>query len=1336
MWAYSKFHLFEGGEIMTWRHFIFYAIVLTLMLGIPNIAQGEIPEPQMAPRPECPEREMPPRMGAIPPCVDQSHITGQEMPEQFKGLLPPPAQFDWRAQGKVTPVRNQDTCGSCYAFATLANMESKVLIDGGGTYDFSENHAKECNFYDRNCRGGSYWHLADLFSKTGTVLESCDPYVAWNTTCNSSCPYQKTLLDWRRICGASVPSTAVLKNYIYAYGPVYTLIYAGDNNDLSWYSEFSSYDGSYTLSYSGSYDPNHAVCIVGWDDSARSKDGKAGAWIVKNSWGTSWGGPCGYGSENGYFKIAYGDARIGEWSAFMYDWQDYDVNGGIFYYDDGGWRQSWGYGATTAWGMCKFVTTSACQLTRVEFWTDDITTDIDVYVYDTFSGGTLSNLLASELDTSYSEVGYHSVPLSSPPSVSSGNDVYAVVKFTNSTYGYPVVTCDTTTIESNKTYLSYDGNSWTEMGLGHGNDVAIRLRYTTSAPGIDVIPDTLRFGQVTVSTDSVQALKVKNTGTDTLQVTDINPSSAVLAVSDTAFKVAPSGSTNVSVTFTPAAVQSYSENLTIIHNAKGSTVVPVLGEGVSAGAPGISVSPDTLKFGQVPVGHDSSRTLNVKSSGTDTLHVTDINSSAGVFSLSDTAFALAPSESTDVTVTFTPAAIQAYAESLLIMSDAAKTVTAVPVTGQGVALMDLTISAGDIQFVPSAPLVGDTVDISARVHYDVPPKGLPLSADSVLVRFYDGNPDSGGVQIDADQFIPSILADSSETAQVRWVAAGTGVHHIHVLVDPDDDFVESNETNNRAQKPLAVATNPIVLSVDLSDPSPTAAGAVDFTITFDRVMDTAVEPSVSYGLASPYDAHAIGAQPGWSADSTQWTGQDTIETSKGDGWNTIRIAAAQDPGGHTMEVDTSWTFFIDTAPPSSQASSPRYTGSQHFPVSWSGIDPDPGSGVATYTVTVTVDGLFPSVWLTDTTDTTAVYTGSNNHFYSFYVAATDSAGNQEPAHSAADCTTWVDTQAPSVPMLLSPLDGFISGDQAPTLSWQRVVKGEKGTGRSRGPSSGEKSTPVTYQLQLSLNAGCQDPVVDTSGLADTAFTVPSPLADDQYFWRVQAVDMAGNLSGFQPSASNFYVDTQTPLITGTTQWPDTSFGGPFPVSSNIGDPAGIGLVLLWYRTGADTLWRADTMEVVKTLYGGFIPEQMTPNTEVHYYVYAEDGAVPPNIQTDPVGAPANVLSFTAWVTGLADDETFRGIPERFALYQNYPDPFNAGTEILYALASPCAVTLEIYNILGQRVAVLVEGAQPAGYHTARWEGVDAFGQQVATGVYLYRLRTETFHATRKMVLLR
>jgi len=453
------------------------AVVLALLLNL-GILSANAQVPNKAP--QLPEREgdLPPRTGFVPPPMDLSHLTGEKLPERFKTLVLP-IRWDWREQGKVTSVKDQDTCGSCYAFAAVANIESKMLIDGEGSLDFSENNAKECNWYGTSCDGGNYTKMASWFSKEGTVLESCDPYVPWDTTCKATCTYKKTLLDWRIISGNSVPSTSVLQNYIYAYGSVYTSLYAGDANDASWWSEFSNYNGSYTLYYTGSWTPNHAVLIVGWDDTL-SHAGGYGAWIVKNSWGTSWGGTCGYGSEDGYFTIAYGSASIGKYSSYTHDWQNYDQNGEILYYDEGGWTDNWGYSDVTAWGLCKFVPASTSYLSRVEFWTNDTTTDIDVYVYDDFDGSNLSNLLTSKLNTSYDEAGYHSVALDSPPQIAGGNDVYAVVKFTNSSYLYPLVADGVGPNETGITYISSSGSdgSWYDLGAGESQDIAIRVRMT------------------------------------------------------------------------------------------------------------------------------------------------------------------------------------------------------------------------------------------------------------------------------------------------------------------------------------------------------------------------------------------------------------------------------------------------------------------------------------------------------------------------------------------------------------------------------------------------------------------------------------------------------------------------------------------------------------------------------------------------------------------------------------------------------------------------------------------------------------------------------------------
>ena len=93
------------------------------------------------------------------------------------------------------------------------------------------------------------------------------------------------------------------------------------------------------------------------------------------------------------------------------------------------------------------------------------------------------------------------------------------------------------------------------------------------------------------------------------------------------------------------------------------------------------------------------------------------------------------------------------------------------------------------------------------------------------------------------------------------------------------------------------------------------------------------------------------------------------------------------------------------------------------------------------------------------------------------------------------------------------------------------------------------------------------------------------------------------------------------------------------------------------------------------------------------------------------------------------------LPQEVALGPNYPNPFNPSTIIPYQLASPSRVRLEVFNVLGQRVATLVDEEQAAGSYRARWDGTDAAGSAAAAGVYIYRLTVADAHWTSKMVLL-
>jgi hypothetical protein len=93
-------------------------------------------------------------------------------------------------------------------------------------------------------------------------------------------------------------------------------------------------------------------------------------------------------------------------------------------------------------------------------------------------------------------------------------------------------------------------------------------------------------------------------------------------------------------------------------------------------------------------------------------------------------------------------------------------------------------------------------------------------------------------------------------------------------------------------------------------------------------------------------------------------------------------------------------------------------------------------------------------------------------------------------------------------------------------------------------------------------------------------------------------------------------------------------------------------------------------------------------------------------------------------------------PSGYFLSQNYPNPFNPVTTIYYELLKTSPVVVKIYNVRGDEIDTLVRGIQSAGPHRVIWDGRDADGRQVSSGIYLYRLRAGGFDQTRKMVLIR
>jgi cathepsin L len=196
------------------------------------------------------------------------------------------AKFNWADYNGVTPVKDQGNCGSCWAFGTHAAFEGSYAILNKVIIDSAEQDTLDCNGkYD--CNGG-WWAYQYLIDK-GSAKESDYPYVAKKGTCKTGVDRPYNAAAWGYVDSTvEIPSIAALKKALCAYGPLGVAVAVTP--------AFQAYKSG-VFNEGSKATVNHAVTLVGWDDSKQ-------AWRIKNSWGTVWG-------ESGYMWIAYNNNSIG-----------------------------------------------------------------------------------------------------------------------------------------------------------------------------------------------------------------------------------------------------------------------------------------------------------------------------------------------------------------------------------------------------------------------------------------------------------------------------------------------------------------------------------------------------------------------------------------------------------------------------------------------------------------------------------------------------------------------------------------------------------------------------------------------------------------------------------------------------------------------------------------------------------------------------------------------------------------------------------------------------------------------------------------------------------------
>ena len=106
------------------------------------------------------------------------------------------------------------------------------------------------------------------------------------------------------------------------------------------------------------------------------------------------------------------------------------------------------------------------------------------------------------------------------------------------------------------------------------------------------------------------------------------------------------------------------------------------------------------------------------------------------------------------------------------------------------------------------------------------------------------------------------------------------------------------------------------------------------------------------------------------------------------------------------------------------------------------------------------------------------------------------------------------------------------------------------------------------------------------------------------------------------------------------------------------------------------------------------------------------------------------------IVSSVNDEPENYFPDQTILFQNYPNPFNSQTVISFQIKSAAKVSLEIYNILGNKIQTLVDEYKRAGHYSVSWDGNDESGLQVPTGIYFYRLIADNYTQTKKLLILK
>lgn len=383
-----------------------------------------------------------------------------------------PAKYDLREQGLLTQIKNQGSLGDCWAFGAMASLESNKLKTSGKMSDYSEINMALYNGRDLSINEGGNYQMATAYLARweGPIDEEIDPYPSPATLPNLS--YRGTFTPKEHVQNVVFLPDRLnsldndnLKRAVVDYGAVMTSMYVDQSLIKS--------NGAYYYNLGNS--SNHAINIIGWDDnyskynfiSAPSGDG---AFICRNSWGTSYG-------DGGYLYISYYDTAAFQDNAAFMSPEPINNYDNIYQYDPLGIGGHVSYNNSSMWGANVFTAkdtgVNGESLNAVSFYTIAENTTYSIYVEESYDANGFNNIKNKLASTgTISSPGYHTVKLSTKYNLGDNKKFAVAVNLQSSSatkFIYEYRKGEPSESNSNESYISSNGTSWQDISLSYGN---------------------------------------------------------------------------------------------------------------------------------------------------------------------------------------------------------------------------------------------------------------------------------------------------------------------------------------------------------------------------------------------------------------------------------------------------------------------------------------------------------------------------------------------------------------------------------------------------------------------------------------------------------------------------------------------------------------------------------------------------------------------------------------------------------------------------------------------------------------------------------------------------